>query len=246
MAPLALIVFAAFAVEAMAGFGATVISVTLASHLMPIPEVLARLVPVNVLLSAYLVLRHRRDVAWEVVLRAGLGTMGAGVLLGIALGRLGEPSWLKVAFAAFVVGLSLLELLRMFRSTEQAGTTPLPTPKRTVALLAAGVIHGVFACGGPLLVYVLGREMAEKARFRATLSAIWLLLNGAVLANLLVTGELGAASLRASGVLLASLVAGAAVGEWGHDRMPERRFRITVFGLLLAAGASLLARSLAS
>jgi uncharacterized membrane protein YfcA len=243
---LALIVFAAFAVEAMAGFGATVISVTLASHVMPIPEVLARLVPVNLLLSAYLVVRHRSDVAWEVVLRAGVGIMGSGVLLGIALGRLGPQTWLKSVFAALVVVLSVVELTRLFRSSDGSGTVPLASPRRTLALVTAGIIHGVFACGGPLLVYVLGREMDDKSRFRATLSAIWLLLNGAVVANLMHTGELGSESLRTSAALLTSLVAGVAVGEWGHSRLPERRFRVTVFALLLFASGALLVRSVAA
>lgn len=246
MVALAFIVFVAFAVEAMAGFGATVVSVTLASQLMPIPEVLARLIPVNLLLSAYLVARHRGDVAWEVVLRAGVGIMGAGVLIGIAVSRVGDPTWLKLVFAALVVLLSAVELVRLARASDSATASPLTTPRRVFALVAAGVVHGVFACGGPLLVYVLGREMANKARFRATLSAIWLLLNGAVVTNLVASGELGVRSLRASALLLVSLIIGAAVGEWGHARLPERRFRFAVFGLLFFAGTALLVRSITS
>jgi len=240
---LALIVLFAFAVETMAGFGATVITVTLASHLLPISEVLSALVPVNMVLSGYLVVRYRREVDWPIVRRRGLATMGAGVLVGLALYRMHGHEWMKAVFAAFVVVLSALELVRLRRAPREA-VAPLSVTARTTALVAAGVIHGVFACGGPLLVYVLGREIGDKGRFRATLSAIWLLLNGALVANLVLAGHLGRKSLQTSGVLLVSLGLGVFLGEQAHARMPEARFRVTVFALLLIAGASLLMRTL--
>jgi uncharacterized membrane protein YfcA len=240
---LALIVLVAFTVEAMAGFGATVITVTLASHLLPIPEVLAALVPVNMLLSGYLVLRHRDAVSWRHVVRAGLGLMGLGLLVGMALYRAERHGWLKAAFAAFVVVLASIELIRLRRG---AGTSsaPLSTGRRVVGLLAAGVIHGIFACGGPLLVYVLGRELPEKARFRATLSAIWLALNGLLVANLVGAGDLGRRSLTTSALLLGSLAGGLFLGEQAHARIDEGRFRQAVYSLLFLAGLSLLARTL--
>ena len=51
-------------------------------------EVLAALVPVNMLLSAYLVLRYRDAVEWGIVLRRGIVTMGLGVAIGMGLYRL--------------------------------------------------------------------------------------------------------------------------------------------------------------
>ncbi|MCL4234193.1 MAG: hypothetical protein KJ042_06710, partial [Deltaproteobacteria bacterium] len=50
---LGLIVAFAFTVETIAGFGATVISVSLAANLMPLDELLPIVVPLNVALSAY-------------------------------------------------------------------------------------------------------------------------------------------------------------------------------------------------
>lgn len=243
MTALALIVLLAFAVETMAGFGATVITVTLASHLMPIGEVLAALVPVNMLLSAYLVLRYRDAVEWGIVLRRGIVTMGLGVAIGMGLYRLQHHAWMKAVFAGLVVTLSVTELVRM-RSAAEGSRGALRRGPRDVALVTAGVIHGVFACGGPLLVYVLGRELDDKGRFRATLSAIWLVLNGALIANLIYAGDLGAASLRTSAVLLGSLGLGVLVGERLHTTLPEARFRVAVYALLFFAGTSLLVRTL--
>lgn len=245
MLALASIVLLAFTVEAMAGFGATVITVTLASHLMPIPEVLAALVPVNLLLSAYLVVRHRDAVSWPHVVRAGLGLMGVGVVMGMALYRAERHSWLKASFAAFVVTLSAIELSRLRRRGLVRGGA-LASKPRAVALVLAGVIHGVFACGGPLLVYVLGRELDDKARFRATLSAIWLALNGLLIANLVSSGDIGRRSLETSGILLTSLIGGLLIGERLHARIDEGPFRKAIYALLFLAGASLFIRTVAA
>ncbi len=95
-----------------------------------------------------------------------------------------------------------------------------------------------------MLVYVLGRELHDKARFRATLSAIWLVLNGLLVANLVSAGDLGERSLANSAVLLLSLAGGLVLGERAHARIDEARFRVAVYALLLLAGSSLLVRTL--
>ena len=241
-AVLPLVVFLAFVVETAAGFGSAVVTVTLASLFLPLTFVLAAFVPVNVLLSTYLVLRYRASVDRPILLRRLLPMMTVGMVIGMALFHLRGQGWLKGAFGAFVVTLAAVELLRMRRPQE--AVAPLAPLAATSALLGAGVIHGIFACGGPLLVYVAGREITDKARFRATLSAVWLLLNLALLVNYRIEGTLSAETLRTSLLLLPALVAGILAGEWVHQRLLERTFRLAVFTLLLFAGGALLARTI--
>ncbi|MSP23971.1 MAG: sulfite exporter TauE/SafE family protein [Myxococcales bacterium] len=240
---LTIIVLFAFVVEATAGFGATVITLTLASHLMPIPAVLAALIPVNMLLSATLAIRYRREVDWGIVLRRGVMQMGLGALVGMALYQFHNQAWLKAAFAALVVVLSANELWQL-RPASAPTSLPLSRARAAIATFAAGVIHGLFACGGPLLVYVVGRELPEKGRFRATLSAIWLALNGALLVNLSIAKDLSLASLKQSALLAIPLAVGLILGEHIHARIPAARFRVAVFTLLLLAGTSLFVRAL--
>jgi hypothetical protein len=237
-----LIVFAAFVVESSAGFGATVVTVTLGAFLFPLHVVLAILLPANMALSGYMTLRYRHFVDREVLFRRILPLMGLGLVGGLALARLEKASWLKLLFAAFVVILAARELL----PRREAPSPPSPTSgrKRTVAtLIAAGVVHGIFACGGPLVVYYAGRTLKDKASFRATLSALWLLLNAIVFASLVQRGTVGVESLTVSALLVVPLVAGIAVGEQVHARVSEARFRRGVFVLLLVAGIVLLGRT---
>jgi uncharacterized membrane protein YfcA len=239
---LAFIVWLAVVVEATAGFGATVVTVTLASHLLPIEDILAAFVPVNFVLSAYLVARYRGLVDRTLLFRRILPLMGLGVIGGLVLFQLRDAGWIKVAFGAFVVALSAIELARARRGAADEAR-PLARPVAALAMVGAGVIHGLFACGGPMLVYVIGREIRDKGVFRATLAAAWVGLHVVLLSSYVAAGTLGASSLRTSAALLVSFVAGLPAGEWVHRRLEPERFRVAVFGLLLVAGGALLVRA---
>lgn len=233
----AAIVFVAFVVESAAGFGATVVTVTLAAQLMAVDDVLARFLPLNVALSLYLVTRHRKAVDVKLLFRGIVPAMALGMIGGTVIARVAQPGWIKVAFAIFVIALSIFELV-----PRAAPSRPLPTVVRWGALGVAGIIHGLFACGGPLVVWVLGREMKDKAVFRSTLSALWLLLNTVLLITFVATRKMTPATLADSAWLVLPLGFGIAVGEAVHRRLSEAIFRKAIFALLLVAATILLVR----
>lgn len=240
--PLALVVCAAFAVESALGFGATVITVSLGARLMPVASLLPAFVPLNLALSLYLATRHRgaidRGLLGRRVLPLMLLGMPAGMLL---IRRLSEAAARRV-LGALVVSLALAQLARLARADGDEPAAP-PGPAGAALLAAAGVVHGMFGAGGPLAVYVVGRALADKARFRATLSALWLALNAVLVAGYAADGAINRASLGVTAALAPALGLGLAAGEWLHGRVPERAFRVGVYAVLLAVGAALLARS---
>ncbi len=237
------IVLLAFVVESTAGFGATIVTVTLAAQLFPLDTVLAAFVPVNVVLSFLIVVRNVRHVDRSFLVRRVLPWVALGTAAGLALSRFRDAPWIKLVFAAFVVVLSVVELVGLARKREEP-VTPLTTPVAIAALLSGGVIHGLFACGGPMIVYVVGRTLQEKSAFRATLSALWLVMNLALIVTMVAQGSIGAASLRTSAMMIVPLGLGLAIGNRLHDHVPERTFRVSVFILLLCAALVLFARSL--
>jgi uncharacterized membrane protein YfcA len=238
---LALVVLVALVVETAAGFGGTVVTVSLASQVMPVDDVLARFLPVNIALSAYVVLRHWRHVAGRLLFRRVLPFMGLGAAAGFFLARTASPGWLKIVFASFVIVLSIAELRSL--ASEAPRSTRLPAPIAAAALLGAGVLHGLFACGGPLAVWVVGRDVEDKSVFRATLSALWLLLNVFLVAGFALGAKIHGGTLRESALLLLPLALGIAAGEWIHGRLSPERFRVAVFVLLFVASVVLLVRS---
>ena len=236
---LLLIAFVAFAVEVVAGFGGTVITVTLASFVLPVADILAAVVPVNIAMSTFIVGRNIRRVDSALLIRRVLPLMGVGVLAGMLLFRSSQDAVLKAVFGAFVVVVSAIELRR------GAGPgQPLATVPRAVALVVAGILHGLLACGGPMLVYVLGREVTDKGVFRATLSAVWLVFNTTLLVGYAHGGTLTRESLTVSAMLLVPLVGGIVVGEWVHGKLDAVRFRTGVFTILAGAGGALVLQAL--
>lgn len=244
MLALVSIVLLAFFTEAVVGFGSTVLSVTLGAHWMPIEVILPSLVPVNMVLSMVLVARSFRSVDVKLLLRRVAPLVALGALAGMALFRFQSGRGLRLGFAVFVVTLATAELVRGIRATQQ--TAKLGAIPSTVLLVMGGVAHGLFGSGGPLVVYVTGRELEGKTRFRATLSALWIALNGALIVNYALSHMLTRESLRGSLLLLPTVPLAVLVGEWVHRRVAERRFRVAVWCVLLVAGMALLFRSRAA
>jgi uncharacterized membrane protein YfcA len=171
--------------------------------------------------------------------------MGLGLIGGSLIATQAATAWwLKPLFGLFVIAVAIWQL----RATLAPSTTstPLPLAARVTALLTAGVIHGIFATGGPLAVFVTARELPEKSEFRATLSMLWAALNAALLVKWVFDGTLTSSSLTTSAWMLLPLLAGIGVGEFIHHRLDERRFRIAVAILLLAAGTVLTLKSVAT
>ena len=240
---LALIVFAAFVVEAATGFGSMVVALTFGALWFGVNELLGWLVPVNMVLSTYLVWRDRRSVQWRFLATKMLPLMALGLLAGTLIAaEAAKTTWLKPVFGAFVMAVAAWQLKTALKPT--SSSTPLAAPARIAALLGAGVIHGIFATGGPLAVFVAARELPEKSAFRGTLSMLWLVLNALVLPRLVLEGQVTAATLQTSAWLLLPLAAGIGAGEWVHHRLDERRFRLIIAVMLLLAGGVLLGQAL--
>jgi uncharacterized membrane protein YfcA len=233
------IVFLAFAVEASLGFGSALVAVTLGSILFPIDQLLPMLIPLSIVLSGYIAVRYRATIDRPMLLRRIVPFMALGLPVGLFALQTMPATWLKRAFAAFVLVLVGIELWKMVRAPREA-PAPLSRIASAVLLFLGGLVHGAFSTGGPLVVYVAGLDLAhDKARFRSTLSALWLVMSIALFVTFAVLGSLDAASLERSGLLVLPLVLGLVAGEVLHARVPATALRPLVFVVLGVAGIAL-------
>lgn len=233
---LTLIVLAAYITQAMTGFGSIIIAVTLGSHLYPIEFLLPTLVPADLLVNIYIVGKYRQGVNRGLLFRRILPLMGAGLLVGIGIFQLVHGVLLKKTFGLAVTLLCSRELYGLLRSPGRAKA--LTRLQYAASVFAAGITQGLFASGGPLVVYAVSRLNLGKGNFRSTLSALWLLTNGILTLSYLATGLLTWANLRFWAWLAPAVVIGTIVGERLHDRVNEHHFRVIVFAILLLAGVS--------
>ena len=238
---LAALISAGFIVEGMVGFGSALVSLSLAGLFWPVQQIIPIQVAINLPVSAYIVARYHRDISSERLLSTYLPFTVLGLLSGVALSTLLPAAALDALFGLLVLALALLQLPRLLAP---APHTALPPLLRTAALLGAGVMHGLYAIGGPLLVLVAAREEWSKGAFRATLSALWLILGLILTLRFTLAGRYTQADSYTVLILLIPVALATRLGEWLHHRVAERPFRACVAGLLiLVAGKLALSRA---
>ncbi len=232
------IVFAAQTVSAISGFGATVIVLTVGAQLYAIPEILIMVLPLSVLQSSLIAARNHEAIQWRLLAREVLPLLGAGMVIGFVIAeRIGGEA-LRLAFGGLILVLSLRELYVGWRGG--GAGSPLPRPVSAGFIGAAGIVHGIWATGGPPLVYALGRRGLGKAAFRSTLCIVWIVLDSIYNTRMAIAGRFTADSLQHTAVLAPIALAGLYLGNRLHDRIDERRFRLLTFTVLALAAVALL------
>ncbi len=229
-------IFIGYTLEAIAGFGSIVIALSLGALLVPITELLPVLVPLSVALSSTMVWRYRHLVDRHLLLRMVLPLMLTGTLVGYGIRPLLDAALMRQVFGVFVLWFALRELWRL---RVAGAVTALPAWMARGVTFVAGVTQGLFASGGPLLVYALAGSTLDKSRFRATLAAVWVCLNVFLSIAFLWDGSLLPALPRVASYLPV-LFLGVWIGDFLHHRVSERYFRNGIFVLLLITGTLLL------
>ncbi len=229
-------------VEIVTGFGGTAIAIALGALLYPIEIIVPAVVSVNIITTLYLVLTHGRDIDWKILSKRMLPFMGIGLPVGMVVFNLGPGNALRTGLGLFVIFITIFELVRFFRVTGEDGFVqkPLNLWQSAIWLISGGLVHGIYASGGPLAVYYATRQFNDKKVFRSTLSMVWLIFTATLIGNYLYTGQITQETLSISIMIIPPLVLGIMVGEFIHSRINERAFRIFVYILLFIAGISLI------
>ncbi|QIE88156.1 sulfite exporter TauE/SafE family protein [Pseudomonas nitroreducens] len=227
----------AYTLEAITGFGSVVIALSLGALLMPIETLLPILVPLNIGMTGYLCWRHRRLIDTRLLLRTVLPGMLVGMVIGYLLLPHLDPQPLKRGLGVLILWFAGRELWRLRASAPARGHTPSWVVR--LATGTAGVCHGLFASGGPLLVYALATRPLDKTRLRATLVCVWFTLNGLLTLAFLLDGRLRPALPQVL-AYAPLLLLGVWLGERLHQRFEEHHFRLAIHCLLLVSGVLLL------
>ncbi|MBN1689524.1 MAG: TSUP family transporter [Dehalococcoidia bacterium] len=240
---LVLILVAAHTLETILGFGATIIAMSLAIYLFPLTTLLPVLVILGLLQSIWLVGRWFRHIQWRILCLKILPAAAVGMAAGIYY-RTEVASMLQllILLGAFIMVVAVMEIILILRTRAAGGS--LPWYVGWPVLIGGGIFHGIFATGGPLIVYYSSREMKEPAEFRATLSTLWLLLNIVLLVNLCTAGQVNLDILKITGLALPGFIAGVILGS--IIRLKALYFKILIYALLFLAGLMVLIQQLFS
>ena len=147
LVPLFFFSFLSYVSLAFAGFGGIIIPVTLGAHLYLIKWMLPILLPITLLSNLYIISRYHRYIDWDILLKKILPLMLIGLAIGISVFNFVQEELLKRVFGVIVVLLSTRELFFLWQ--KKTDIIPIAKSKSVFYLVSAGIIHGIFAAGGP-------------------------------------------------------------------------------------------------
>jgi len=229
-----IVVFITHTLEAITGFGCTVLAFPFVIAIMgDIEHAKIILAILAWMLALYFVITKFKSILWRQFLII-IFIAGLGMPIGMSLFKSMDPFILKKILGLFIIISASIQLVKIFFPGLAIRT--MPAVLRYNFLFAGGVVHGAFAVGGPFIVLYASKKLPKKGQFRATLCLLWTVLNSILMTQFLfehkLTEKVGLELL----VLTPFLVAGIFFGEIIHKRVNEILFKKLVFSLLFVVG----------
>jgi uncharacterized membrane protein YfcA len=232
----ALIIFGAFFIRSLTGFGSALISVPLLALFLDLRFAIPFVSLFEMLVGFLLIKSVYHQLSW-----ATLWPMIIGAIIGVVLGSsllnaLADVTLKRILGVAII--LFALNLLRA--QTSQPKLTSVYWGGLAGGL--GGLLGGLFGTSGPPYVMYLSYRLRDKTTMRATLIGLFVVENtwraGVFAFNSLITPQMLWLALW----LLPILALGAFLGHRVHLDISEIRFRQLVAVILVASGMLLLVR----
>ncbi|MCW9012511.1 MAG: sulfite exporter TauE/SafE family protein [Gammaproteobacteria bacterium] len=231
-----IVVFIAYALKGLSGFGSGLIAIPLLAFLFPLKFI----VPVLGLLSySGTIIQSvslRKQAAWQELLPL-LPFSLIGIIIALWLLVNVDADKLTLFLGVFVVVYSIYSLLPI---AELQGSRYWSI----VAGAFGGFIGALFGTGGPFYVIYLKLRRLDKGQFRATIAMIFLIDGGFRVIGYAGTGLYTQQVLLVVVILLPVLLLGLYAGHHLHVKINQQNFNKVINALLLCSGAVLIVKSL--
>lgn len=217
-------VFISNIVQALTGFAGVMLSIP-PTILLYGPDMAKAVINVICwLVCVYLMVKNR-----EYINKKELGRIILFMLIGMAVGiylyNIVDARILVPVYGLLIVGVALKNLLLK------------PSGASLPVLLGAGIIHGMFASGGALLVVYLASAFRDKNAFRANVASVWTVLNLVLMFTDYEKGLYNTEFFELLGIGVIPLVIAVYLGNKIHSMINQQMFNRLTYGLLLAAGS---------
>ena len=110
----------------------------------------------------------------------------------------------------------------------------------TAIVFVAGIIHGMFVSGGPLLIIYAAKKFKEKSEFRATVSSVWIILNTYLFYTHYTSGLFVPDTVKKMWWGVIPLILGMLIGNILHKKMSQELFLTITYILLIISGVTLI------
>ena len=239
-----LVVLLANIIQGVTGFAGTILAMPFSLMLVGYDTAVPILNALGMLSGIYVFVLNRKEVRWKELGRIFI-VMIPMIFVGLWLRRYLSQygKLIYILLGVLVLALALSGSVKMILEEKRGTKETKANPVLMVALLAAsGLVHGMFVCGGPLLISYLTRRVKESGAFRATISTVWIVLNGLILGSHIYEGMWTLETVKTGACTLPFLLAGMAIGGILYKKMSRKVFMIITYVLLLISGISLLVK----
>lgn len=228
------VVFLTNIIQGITGFAGTVLAMPPGIFLQGIDTAKMVLNILGILASLWIVVVSYRDINWSEVKKI-LFFMVIGTILGMKLFTLLPLGFLLKIYAIFII---LMALKGIFIKEE------IKTPEWVLVgvILLAGVIHGMFVSGGPLIMIYVAKKLKSKSSFRATLAVVWIVLNSYLAVSHYNQGIFTPENIKLLYLSIPPLVLGMIVGNILHYKMSQASFLRLSYILLSISGVALVVK----
>lgn len=214
------------------GFAGTMLAMPPSMLLIGVNEAKAILNVMGWLSCVWVVIRDYKYIDIKKFLKIII-VMFIGMVIGIQLFKVAPMDFLLTAYAILII---LIALKKLFIQKE----IKVPQSMMIIVLLVAGLVHGMFVSGGSFLVVYAVTVLSDKNEFRATVSAVWVLLNGYLMIDHFRQGFFTPDVIRMTLICIIPLAASVIIGNKLHDKINQQAFLKLTYVLLLIAGIMLI------
>lgn len=238
---LGLVILITHTLEGITGFGCTVIAMPFAVALCGLEQGRTVLTITALLQCLWISMWDFKYIDKKECLKI-LVLMSAGMPFGMFAYRFLNEHILLILLALFSCAVSIRGLCLFFlkhgRERQKKHKGPF-----AVLLFVGGVIHGAFTSGGPLAISYATEEFQDKRVFRATMCALWSVLNTLLLVQLIFGSSQAVESVVIAGLTIPFLVVGIILGNLAHHGIKDRYFTPLSYSVLLISSAFLFFRA---
>ncbi len=228
-------------IQGITGFAGTILAMPFSIKLVGMDVAVPVLNMLGVWSGIYVLIGNHRSVNRRELLKI-LMVMGPSLVVGLIIRQLlqHDAGLLYLLLGVIVLFISFRGGLGLY--LEYSGRGKFFHKNEiclNLILVLSGVVHGMYVCGGPLLIAYLAEKIHEKAEFRATISTVWIFLNGIIFVSQLTNGMWNIHNVRIQLYSALPLVAGMFIGSVLSKKMSQKFFMVLTYILLFIAGISL-------
>ena len=228
------IIFLAYLVRGICGFGSGLIAIPVLSLMFPLKVAVPLVVMLDYLASAGHGVSLRQSIQWREIARLIVPAL-FGVSAGLLIFHKVDAELLTRFLGGFVFLYALYALWGP-QMPRVSSWWALP------AAFSGGAIGTLFGTGGPFYVTYLKARQLDKTAFRATFACIFILDGAARVTGYVGTAVVDIQLLFLLAMSLPVMILGMYLGGKIHTSLSAEIFTRAISILLLASGASLMLR----